>query len=725
MGDVITSSAGSPEEVNLSLARRLASPRGLAFTTPADWPACLVGNNESHAARSWIEDARNNVPHIYSVEGHPEDTLSEAQELLHFRTHVLSAPQMVVFDRGRRLDNHERERFLKTAPDGYMVKWGLEFPDVDDLEEVWVEGVEPPSLDDTRHHFRGDMMLMDAWDIYPPIVLDWLSATIRNGASLAYNGPRRVCLTRANHPAVEENRLPVGEELELEMEENRRPRWFSKCPFKFFTRVPLGRVPKWKAKLVNGKYTLVEALRVILDYSAGYDRSLGKLKGGVSADSLNAHIPKMDIKFISFDEILRTFLDAPKESWCVVFDFAHAHQSISIRKKDWPFGMVYLEGFGWAISTRLQYGSRRSAGVWEVFGEFFIVMMFCRYGITGLLRWVDDVCYFGATYEQCLLVQSLLVYVSKRYGFALHPVKIQGPLLNIDFTGINWTPATKTVMFPPAKIAKYKLRFQVLLDSARWTIHDIQSTHGVIMHLSKILLALRFMCAEWSALLASLLKPKLTGCRRPKKLAWHLRTLLAVLDHHSGTLVPFIHSKMAQQKECVPFVLLRTDASSEHGFGGYIPATHSFCKGIWTAEQKASHIAGTHPSSPLFEAQGLINVLWSFQQEIRGGNVTAEVDAQVLEGKYKSGYQRFGNIEKMNLAALALIVTECMLNICLSVVHIPGVTNTHSDLLSRGVQGWLQFQTLARSEGWSLKNCERQAVSLPEDLWPLVRPLCW
>lgn len=714
----------------------LASPRGLDI----GWPVgrgkggydvgCFEGYGE------WLVGLKAGAAPVYDWRGHEGDRVQEAREVEAF----MSAKGPAVRDllgRNRRLDDEGRAIALEKLGHTRVTALGLEFPElpfghVSSLRWRLKDGCDAdrtqPVAKDFMHSFRAQNLLLDAWDVYPPVILDWLGATISMGVNLNFVGDRSRSVRHENHPSIRDNMSQVVEELEKEMAEGRRPNWFAEPPFEWFIQSPVGQVPKVKVSLAeSGKFVLEESLRVIMDWSFGLEKRVSGDKA--APDSINAQIPLMDISCISFDQMLVTFLEAGKGAFATVFDFAHAHQSISVRVEDWPVGLVYIPGKGYAISTRCQYGSRRSGGVWEVFAELFTVLLYVKWGIAGVLRWVDDLCHFAKDKEAALHVQALVVYLSQRYGFKLHPAKIRGPLEVGEFMGLLWCPAECTISLPPTKRFKYTEALGSLLLAAQWRVSDIHSAMGIIVYLSRLLVSIRFMAVDWAALLKGMAPNTkaplhLASCRPPKQLCWHIKTVLAVLKLHSGSSTPFIHSKMkAFVGPRVPPLEIFVDASGSCGWGCFVPLTKKWACGLWSSEQIESHWVSEGKSSPLFEAQGLCMALWSLG--LRDQEILVRSDASVVVEKYKRPSSRFGKVEKLNEAMLALCVSECMLNVSIVLSHIPGVSNVYADLLSRGKQGLADFLSRATSEGWSPLDSRVQATSPPLELCRLTPQIFW
>lgn len=665
----------------------------------------------------------------YSWKGFVEDELEESLEVQQF-VHSLGSLDKACFEGGTRLTLDQRQNLLYEMGEEGVRSMGLEFPD-DDIGLRGPEWAMPyeerPRFDDYKHSFRLQNLLMDGWHLLPPIVLDWLVASIRWGVNVNYTGLRQGSKRTSNHPSVLDDPAAVVAELALEQKEGRRPPWTPSPPFKWFVQAPVGRAPKTKVVVKDGIFSLQESLRVIMDWSAGsVKRQLGDK---AAPDSLNAQIPLMDIKFISFDTMLLCFLEAGKDAWITVFDFAHAHQSVSVREADWPLGIISLAELGWSICARLQYGSRRSAGVWEIFGEIFTVLLAAKWGIVGVLRWVDDLCHFARSKEEAMRVQALVVYVSQRYGFKLHPGKILGPLQIAKFLGLLWNPSAGTLSFPAEKIFKYLSFLEGLQQEARWSLDDLRSATGIIVYLAMVFVPLRFMGPLWSAQIKSMenMVPILNSCKPPIGLSWHVRVVSTVLRLHSGSAVAFIHSCMKDRGTGVSAQVERTivevDASGDFGWGAYMPLTKAWSGFDWCPREKDSHLAETHFSSPLFEAKGMVYALWSLQ--LKNQNVLFKSDAEVVVDKYRFPHRRFQKNAAMNSVMFALCVSECVLNVCVSLIHIPGVQNVFADAISRGSQGRLNLEELARVQGWSPSDSWRPPISPPVGISQETPLLFW
>lgn len=106
------------------------------------------------------------------------------------------------------------------------------------LENNWTIPVHKrPVANSLMHSFRNDTLLMDLWDVYPPVVADWVSVTIKHGVSLNFVGDRGKTVTMDNHPSVLDDVQAVVTEIEKEILGGRRSDcWFASPPFKHYIK---------------------------------------------------------------------------------------------------------------------------------------------------------------------------------------------------------------------------------------------------------------------------------------------------------------------------------------------------------------------------------------------------------------------------------------------------------------------------------------------------------
>lgn len=709
-----------------SFARAVASPRSLPFfwrdpsfsltrQVPAEfspffsspeWHALAYPRFPTHSPTWWkwvLDPATSYSP--FPPDRHDVEIEEEELRIFRFKLPIL---ERNYFDRGKRLGSKARATALTALSSDDIAKWGLQFPD-DPAERkppvLWSPLVTPPPDDAYRHTFRLRLILMDAWFVLPPLHLDYMAAVIRCGVSLAFEGDRSPRSHR-NHPSLLVSLPAVHEVLLEEVAGGRRPPFLACCPFDNAIVVPIGNVPKSKLVcLADGTFAEESSVRVIHDWSQGY---LCRRVAGKADDSLNSGIVKMRIAFLKFDDILRCFLDAGRGAWVIVLDFAHAHQSVMVRRCDWPLGVIQVPGLGWSWSPCCQYGSSRSAGIWEVFGEFFVVSLLARFGIANVLRWVDDCfAFLRCSYLGARMIQGTINYLSRRYGMYLQPLKVTGPASSGKCLGLLWHPRDGKISFPPAKLERYRLFFQVLLTETLWTLKEVQQAVGRLQYISYVIWQLRFVLPSWWAFVKRFTgSPDWTTLKPPSTLVWHVRAFLAMLEVYPGSSAAYLHSAVAP-----PSWSIYTDASSEHGFGAYCEVSGRWLSALFSEEEKLSHIVHLKPSSPLFETKGVIYSLCSFGY--RDANVVIFNDNKCFTDKWNG--DRFGSNHSMNMVIINLLQTEVFFNLSLSVRHVPGVLNIYADPLSRGAQGrqlFLDLIRIARPSAVAKEVAPRSPLSL-------------
>lgn len=641
------------------------------------------------------------------------DYKHEVAQLSAFRAR-LTPQDRLQFDRGKRLTCHGRKALLAAMSADDVAHWGLFFPDDEEEHEpiLW----QPPALGNQfdvntfRHKFRVQFWLMDAWDIYPPLHLDYMAAVIRCGVNLAFSGDRSRSQHARNHPSLLEKHADVLKVLDKEIAAGRRPEFLPVCPFKNALVSPVGAVPKSELiRLPSGLMTTLETVRVIHDWSAGYGQPRYL---GVARDALNFFCAKQHIAFVKFDEIYVCFLRAGPSAWVIVQDVSHAHQSVMVRPRDWHLGVIHVPGRGWSWSPVCQYGCVRSAGIWECFGEFLVIMLLVIFRFGMLLRWVDDFFMFApCSYMGARMLQATIVFASCRYGIYFSPTKFFGPDEWGKCLGLIWRPRTGEVGLPAEKVERYRRLFAILLEDSLWTFKEIEQTIGRLQHIANVIPQIRFMMPAWWATLSALRHvPEWQTSRPSTTLRWHLRAVLAIFESYRGSSVAFLHSRMACSTTGMfppPPVAkeIFTDASGAFGWGAWSPDTAQFSYAAWAPGEADSHGA----SSPLFEVKGACYALCSLN--LCNQRLTLWNDNNVFIGKMNGN--RFGDNERMNWAMIQLLLIEIYLNVDLRVMFIPGTENICADWLSRGVQGLTQFRN------WAALHCPAALVGQVPPVSPL------
>eukprot|EP00808_Paulinella_micropora_P018972 g32095.t1 len=276
-----------------------------------------------------------------------------------------------------------------------------------------------------------DALVMDAWLVADPFLLDLCLDGLSNGAILCYEGPRQGSLSLPSYGSALEHAAFFSSEREAEQ--------------------GIGWLSAWDGH--QGRRFPAP--------------DFGPVCGGALAT--NEGPPKLSSRFPDFALIAQLLLGASRSAscrrdegvaaWLIELDVASAFRLVPVRLADL---LAVIEWMGrFACPLRLTFGGRASIGIWERFGFLFetLLSLWAPRG-TEVVRWVDGfllVCVCSE--ERARAMVSLARFLGDRYGFPLKVEKLQGPCHRLEFIGWEFDVSPSlpepTVSVPAGKREKF------------------------------------------------------------------------------------------------------------------------------------------------------------------------------------------------------------------------------------------------------------------------------
>ena len=255
----------------------------------------------------------------------------------------------------------------------------------------------------------------------------------------------------------------------------------------------------------------------------------------------------------------------------------------------------------------------------------------------------------------------------------------RGPRFNA--LGWNWDTRAMTITCPDEKLTFYRNRFQ------KWANECSKSKKLTLKKAQKVMGILNFLSTAAPSLKASVGFIKACSKKASNGKAGALN-LTRGAQNAMSFVASFLIKWPGTRAFCKPFSprdswenLMRTDASSDFGYGGVVIPLNEGTSGPWSTEERAMAL---HPnllaeSSTVLELLALRNVLKVYGQRIRGTRVQIEMDSQTSVQNL-----RRWDSEKLPILEIVNEIHDLVISFCLEVrfEFIPREFNEIADALS-------------------------------------------
>lgn len=489
---------------------------------------------------------------------------------------------------------------------------------------------------------------------YPAQVL---IAGMQHGQYVRYEGDRSVSTRRNNHTDARNNREALVELIVQELRLGRMIGPYSKdgVPFSVIKVSPLNIVPK------KDKWRLINDL------------------SSPAHVSVNDGIMHMPTKWQLIDDALQLVVDRGRGCHLAKMDVKSAYRQIPIHPDDWCLFAVEVEQLIF-IDTFCPFGGRSSGHIWERYAQAMQWMLEHKYNVPSTARWVDDFFFVMDAHDSDTIVsraQRAFVHM----GVPMDDNKLEGPAVELVYVGYLINTQHMTVGVPANKREALAALLSDGLATRKVTMEWLEKLVGKLEFASK---AIRLGRSYLYELRRVQFRQSLGDAQR-----WHKLKLSAgakaelrwwqqaiAVDTRAS-----IYCDLRWHDTCD--VLHPSSDASEWGCGAYFDGKYISVEWSSTVKQLAG-IGTRSRNMPLCEAIGVAVAINTWKRRFHDKRVLFHTDCMAVMYGINKGHASSAASPWLN-AVYTFINDVCIQhNIMLRCVHIKGIDNTMSDLVSRG-----------------------------------------
>ena len=418
---------------------------------------------------------------------------------------------------------------------------------------------------------------------------------------------------------------------------------FNTPPFQPFHISPLSL----REKKEPGKY------RMIHNLSYPYDSS-----------SINNNIPDSEksVHYATVGDAIQILLKMPTSSYMAKTDIAEAYRLVPVSPSDYDKLGMHFEGH-YYYDKCLPQGGASSCHIFELFSTA-IQSTFLKLNPTAqMVHMLDDFLIMAPNKLQCQQHLDAFLKLTADIGIPMSPEKTTSPSNIITFLGIEINTTTRTAQLPQDKLDQYATSIDETLKLKKIRRNDLESLIGKLNFATAVVPAKPFLRRLYNLLHHRqtqyhyiLLTPEV----KEDLLMW-----MKFLNSYNG--VTYFRALNITPNDTLPMV---TD-SCHKGFGGYYGT--SWIQAAFPNSWSKLHIS-------VLELYPIYVLISMFGPQLANSNILFKTDNAAVRDMINSQSSK----NSFSLKILRLLVLNLVqFNINLRSCHIPGISNTLADAISR------------------------------------------
>lgn len=469
---------------------------------------------------------------------------------------------------------------------------------------------------------------------------------------LGYNGPATPRLACENLLSASLASTTIDEDLAAEARLGRIAGPFATHPLPNLICSPLGSVAK---------------------KNSSKRRRIHHLSWPRGGDSVNAFIEDMACSYQTFDDAVAMVLRLGRGCYLAKIDIKAAFRCIPVHPDDWCLLGMFWRGQYW-VDLRLPFGLKSSPAIWERYATAIQWIAHHEQIARWLIHYVDDFLLAEKTKRACISSTLGFLKLLQDLGAPPAPEKLELPATQMLFVGILLDTVNLTASLDEARVREILGLLTSFSKKSTCTLKELQSLLGKLHFASRGVRAGRVFTNRMLELIRNHARKHLRG--KPlvlpdgfqKDIAWWLEFLptwngISILGDLTWRSSDSLH--------------LYTDASG-WGFGAVLG--NQWMHGPWTAAEKASASKARGLDMSFLEFLALFKAIATWGDQWKGMRIVFHCDNEACVEVINNQRYRADSLGDM-LRSSYMIAAHHQFEF--RAAHIPGMSNTLADLLSR------------------------------------------
>ena len=466
---------------------------------------------------------------------------------------------------------------------------------------------------------------------------------LEEGFDIGHAGATQSILSE-NLPSALEHASFVSDQIASRVLSNESAGPFAMPPFDMFVCSPLSVVPK-----SNGKLRLIHHLSF------------------PDNDCVNAGIDKdsFSLQYVTVDDAISFVRSLGRGALMAKLDIRNAFRLIPVSP-----ACYHLLGFKWQeqfyFDKVLPFGLRSAPYLFNTLADILCAVCHELFHIPNLLHLLDDFWLCGpADSPLCKLRLDIIMSVFKYLGVPIAGEKTEGPTTNLTFLGIELDSVEMVARLPENKMADLRSLLHNFRGRRSCRLRELQHLLGKLNFASRVVVPGRTFMRRLYDATRHVSKPY-HHVRLPFECQLDLHWWSHLLEGWNGKSM-FLDTQVTLASD----ITIETDASGSIGFGAL--CNDEWFAGTWRPNQAPKCITYKE-LYPICLASSTWGHKWCRKR------VLFLTDNAAIALVIQSGTSRCPNVMSL-LRQLFFICAKG--SFMITARHIPGITNTRADALSR------------------------------------------
>lgn len=352
-------------------------------------------------------------------------------------------------------------------------------------------------------------------------------------------------------------------------------------------------------------------------------------------------------------------------AWLAKIDLADAYRIVPIRREDWKFLGICVNG-QYYIDRMLPMGASSSCQLFQRISDGLKSMALkILPPNVDIFNYLDDFLLIAGTQHICNQATSVFQDMCAQVGVPIANHKTIRACKALTFLGLGIDTVRLSLFIPEAKRVQGQEKLTSFLSSKVPRVRDWQSIAGFLNHLAQVAVAGRiFLSSTYGSMTNILSQQKQLRRAISPEVRQDLQVWFALLNNPPERPFRILDSCSA----CPP---LYTDASTSVGFGAVWGSQWFY--GTWPVG-RVCNIA-------VLELFPIVLALFLLNDDVVDRTVEVYTDNSALVSIISKLYSGNRPLRKLIRPLVSLCLSR---NLSITAAHVPGKENTGPDMLSRG-----------------------------------------
>ena len=479
---------------------------------------------------------------------------------------------------------------------------------------------------------------------YDSVETQFLIDGFKHGFKIPFHGTLAQTIA-PNSRTINQSPQAVLDNITTELQAGKIAGPFDEPPLPFYRSSPIALVPKKDSQ----KFRTIHNL--------SYPYKSGSVNEGISAQDST-------VQYSTFSDAIRKLNNLPPRAFLAKSDIRSAFRLVPIHPDSYHLlGFTYDNKYYY--DKCLPFGLACSCQIFERFSRALEWILTTKLHVQNVTHLLDDFLFMGSTYSECNRYLLTFIALCDHLGIPIAHDKTVSPTHQLTFLGITINTLSMQTSLPQDKVDKCRLLVNQAFAAQKLTLRQLQSLIGTLNFACSVILPGRPFLRRLINLSSGIKNP-FHHIRLTRDTKNDLHIWLQFLESFNGKA--FI---LYKEPVSAASLNLYTDAAQSIGFGATL-GSH-WLQSKWPESWKQFNIS-------VLELYPILVSVHVWAHLLKNHTIIFHCDNMAVVHILNSRTAKDPHL----LALLRhLVLLSLKYNINFRANHIPGLTNSIADKLSR------------------------------------------